>query len=373
MNKIKNKIVVSLAAAGLAFGLAACGDDSSSSASSSDVEVSIAGVVFEGDYMAGPEGELHWIDKEGKISEKSLSFYQDSRVVSHGGDLFVLEGLSKDNIALVDPELLATETKKAVVWQKKFANGNPVDMAFDGDKAWVALQNADSLVQISVKDGKVVKSIKTGKFASKGQISPYAVDVEWDDDNLYVLFVRYSVDENFVFTYPKGLVAIFDASTGDLKDTVQLATKNPVKMTLFKDNLYVATLGEYNADGGTDADEKRGIEKVDLKAKKSEVVISGKKLGAGVYSFTAEKGIAYAAVYKTWGNTPVVEIDLEKKSVKSVKGVADAQGSLALKHGVLYVGDHTYGKEKVYTYADGKLTALEQPEGALPPYSIALF
>jgi hypothetical protein len=144
-------------------------------------------------------------------------------------------------------------------------------------------------------------------------------------------------------------------------------------MTLFKDNLYVATLGEYNADGGTDADEKRGIEKVDLKAKKSELVVSGKKLGAGVYGFTAEDGIAYAAVYKAWGSTPVVEIDLEKKSVTAVKGIADAQGSLALKHGVLYVGDHTYGEEKVYTYVDGKLTALEQPKGALPPYSIALF
>jgi hypothetical protein len=68
-----------------------------------------------------------------------------------------------------------------------------------------------------------------------------------------------------------------------------------------------------------------------------------------------------------------MKIDLENKTVEEVKGIADAQATLAYKDGALYVGDHTLGKEKIYVYKDGKLTGFEQPKGAQAPYSIALF
>lgn len=374
MNKM-NKFIAGLAIAGLTFGLTACGDDSSSSSASGPLvgDAELAGVIFDGGDYQVPEGELRWIDVEGNISEKSLSFYQDSRVATNGNDVFVMEGLGTDNVSLVKPEFIEEGAKKAVVWQVKFENSNPVDMAFDGEEAWVALQNADSLVKISTKDGKVVKSIKTGEFATGEEVSPYVTDVEFDDGTLYVLMQRYSSDENFVFTYPKGLVAIYDGSTGKLQDTIQLVTNNPTKFTLYKGNLYVATMGEYNENFGTDADNKRGIEKVDLKAKKSELLVSGEKLGGGIYGFTAEDGVAFAAIYKAWGSTPVVKIDLENKTVEEVKGIADAQATLAYKDGALYAGDHTMGKEKIYVYKDGKLTGFEQPKGAQAPYSIALF
>jgi hypothetical protein len=166
---------------------------------------------------------------------------------------------------------------------------------------------------------------------------------------------------------------VYDASTGELKKTIELATKNPQKMTFFKDELYVATLGEYNDLSGTDADDKRGIEKVDLTAKKSELIISGEKLGAGAYSLTEDNGIAYVATLKAWGSSPIVKVDLESKKVTKIDGITDAQWSVAYKNGVLYVGDHVNSEAKVYVYKDSKLTALETPEGALPTYSIALF
>ena len=80
MNKIKKQSLLALAAAGLTFGLMACGDDSSSSSGVDPEEegVSLTGVVFGSDYKTG---ELRWIDKDEKISEKSLSFYQDSKVI----------------------------------------------------------------------------------------------------------------------------------------------------------------------------------------------------------------------------------------------------------------------------------------------------
>jgi hypothetical protein len=161
MNKM-NKFIAGLAVAGLTFGLTACGDDSSSSSASGPIvgDAELAGVIFDGGNYQVPEGELRWIDVEGNISEKSLSFYQDSRLATNGNDVFVMEGLGTDNVSMVKPELIEEGAKTAVVWQVKFENSNPVDMAFDGEEAWVALQNADSLVKISTKDGKVVTIVE---------------------------------------------------------------------------------------------------------------------------------------------------------------------------------------------------------------------
>lgn len=398
MNKM-NKFIAGLAIAGFTFGLVACGDDSSSStgaggddeisssseeglsssvqdlSSSSEAakkEPKYTGVVFDGGDYNVPEGELRLIDKDGKISEKSLSFYQDSRVTTNGDYVFFMEGYGTDVVYKINPDLFDKGAEEAIVWSKKFdVTANPVDMSFDGEKAWVALQNADSLVQLSLNDGKIVKSIKTGAFASEGETVPYVTDIEVSDGKLYVLMQRYI--NTWPATYPKGLLAIYDASTGALQDTIQLATKNPQKMAFVKGTLYVATLGEYNENNGTDADANRGIEKVDVKAKKSALYISGEKLGAGLSAFVAEDDVAYVGVYKYYGGTLLAKVDLEKKTVTEVKGPSDIGWCLTLKNGVLYVGDRASGKETVYSYKDGKLTEVKQPKGAQAPYSIALF
>ena len=376
MNKIKKQSLLALAAAGLAFGLMACGDDSSSSSSIAPEEesegVTLTGVVFGSDYKTG---ELRWIDKDEKISEKSLSFHQDSKVIINGSDLYVLERMGADNISRINAAKLESDGEDAVTWQVSLDDGaNPVDLAFSGDEAWVALQNADSLIKISTKDGKVSKSIKTGKFAYEGETSPYVADIELNDGKLYVLIQRYTYDAaTYTSTYPLGLLAIYDAKSGDLKDTVQLKAKNPTAMAFFDGALYVASNGEYNLEGGTDADENRGIEKVDLEKKTSEIIVTGEKLGGGISAFAAEDGIAYVGIYKAWGNVPLVKVDLAKKEVKTIEGVADAEGSIALVDGVVFVGDRSMGDEKVYKIKDSKASSLKSPKGALPPYSIALF
>ena len=431
MKQMKNKLIAGAALASLAFGLVACGDDSSSSAlaagddtelssssnddassssvkaessssvakdecsssvakdessssvakeesSSSAEEVSgssaedvVTAVVFGSDYKTG---ELRWVINGKKISEKSVAFFQDSKVIANGSDLYVLERMGADNITKLNPKELEEKVEKAVVWQIPLDDGaNPTDVAFSGENAWIALQNADSLVRISTKDGKISKSIKTTDFAYEGETSPYVADIELNDGKLYVLMQRYMLDPaTWATTYPKGLLAIYDASTGDLKDTVQLLKKNPTAMTFFDGSLYVASQGEYNAAYGTDADEERGIEKVNLAEKKSELIVSGKTLGGGIYAFAAEHGIAYAAIYKSYGDVPLAKIDLAAKTASTVEGIADAEGSLAVKGGVVYVGDRSSGAEKVFVVKDGKASAVETVEGALAPYSITL-
>jgi hypothetical protein len=397
MKQMKNKLIAGAALASLAFGLVACGDDSSSTVlvvggddtelssssnddassssvaeeSSSSVENTVTAAVFGSDYKTG---ELRWIDKDGKLSKKSIAFFQDSKVIANGSDLYVLERMGADNISKLNPNELEEKAEKAVAWQTSLDDGaNPTDMAFSGENAWVALQNADSLVQISTKDGKISKSIKTTKFAYEGETSPYVADIELNDGKLYVLMQRYTMDPaTWATTYPAGLLAIYDASTGDLKDTVQLLKKNPTAMTFFDGSIYVASQGEYNAAYGTDADEERGIEKVNLSEKKSELVVSGKTLGGGIYAFAAEDGIAYAAIYKSYGDVPLAKVDLAAKKASTVEGIADAEGSLAVKGGVVYVGDRSYGAEKIFVVKDGKASAVESVEGALAPYSITL-
>ena len=413
MKQMKNKLIAGAALASLAFGLVACGDDSSSSAlavgddtelssssnddassssvkaessssvakeessssaeevSSSSAEDVVTAAVFGTDYTTG---ELRWVINGKKLSEKSIAFIQDSKVIANGSDLYVLERMGADNITKLNPKELEEKVEKAVVWQIPLDDGaNPTDVAFSGENAWVALQNADSLVRISTKDGKISKSIKTTDFAYEGETSPYVADIELNDGKLYVLMQRYMLDPaTWATTYPKGLLAIYDASTGDLKDTVQLLKKNPTAMTFFDGSLYVASQGEYNAAYGTDADEERGIEKVNLAEKKSELIVSGKTLGGGIYAFAAEHGIAYAAIYKSYGDVPLAKIDLAAKTASTVEGIADAEGSLAVKGGVVYVGDRSFGAEKVFVVKDGKASAVETVEGALAPYSITL-
>lgn len=374
MNKI-TKYTTMLASFGAAFMMQACGDDSSSSSSPApqEEEVSIVGVVFGSDISTG---ELRWIDKEGEVSKSNLSFYQDSRVFTNGSDLYVLERKGADNIVKIDPNKLESDGKKAVEWQVALDNNsNPVDMAFDGEKAWVALQNADSLVRISTEDGSITKSIKLKKFSYKGENSPYVADIELNDGNLYVLMQRYTMDENFVTTYPKGLLAIYDASKGSLKDTIQLKTKNPSAIAIVNGEVFVATHGEYNAGYGTDADDKRGIEKVNVDKKKSELLISGEKLDGGVAFMVAEDDVVYVSINqgydeKSAAKQALKKVDLSAKKVKDIEGFSDMSGSMAIKDGKLYVGDRTASVIRVW---DGEKKKIKQPKGALPPYSIALF
>lgn len=374
MNKIKKQSLAALAAFGLTFGLVACGDDSSSTASN-EPEVSLTGVVFGSDYTTG---ELRWIDKDGNVSEDALEFYQDSKVIADGADLYVLEAIGADNISLIDPEKLATEGKKAVTWQVSLDDGsNPVDMAFEKNEAWVALQAADSLVKISTVDGKVLKSAKTGKFAYKGETSPYVADIELSKGNLYVLMQRYTMDpETWVTTYPKGLLAIYDASTGELKDTISLKTKNPSALAVVDGAVYVATHGEYNDAYGTDADDKRGIEKVDVSKKSSKLYISGEDLGGGIKFMAVEDGIAYVAIDMGYdeafnAKVEVRKVDLSSKEVSKIEEISDASGSIAVKNGKLYAGDRS--ASKIAVWKGEKRPSIKQPKGALPPYSIALF
>jgi len=354
------KLLTLLAGSSFAFYMQACSD----STSADDDPLKPGSVyVFGSDYKTG---ELRWVLEDG-VSDKKLSFNQDSKLVGIDGNLFVLERLAADNLALVD----VSEDK--VKWQIDLDDAsNPSDVVkANKDEVWVALEGAAKFVKISVKDGKVTKTVETKKFNQGKATTPNLVDFEVSGDTLFALFQR---SENYAYPAP-GLLALYKLDNGDLLDTIKLAKKNPTAMGFAQGKLYIASQGEYNENYGTDADEARGIEVVDFAKKSSSLVVDGKKLGGGVYAFAvdSEEGVAYAAVYKGFGDVPLMKVDLSKKDAKAVSDVSDVEGSLFFDDvdGVLYIGDRG-SKGGLYKYDNGKVTKIESPKEMLPVYSIAV-
>lgn len=354
------KFLTLTAASALALYMTACSDNSTSA---DDDPLKPGSVyVFGSDYKTG---ELRWVSEDG-VSEDSKEFNQDSKIVGIDGNLFVLERYGADNLALVD----VSDNK--VKWQKDLGDGaNPSDVVkANKDEVWVALEGAAKFVKVAVKDGKITKTVETKKFNQGKASTPNLVDFEVSGDTLFALFQR---SENYAYPVP-GLLALYKLSNGDLLDTIKLAKKNPMAMGFAKGKLYIASQGEYNADGGTDADDKRGIEVVDFGKKKTSMVVDGKKLGGGVYAFAVDpEGVAFAAIYKGFGNVPLAKVDLSEKSVKTVSEVSDVEGSLVFDDvdGVLYIGDRG-AKGGLFKYDEGKVTKIDAPKDMLPVYNITI-
>ena len=153
-------------------------------------------------------------------------------------------------------------------------------------------------------------------------------------------------------------------------------SKNPSALAVVDGAVYVATHGEYNDAYGTDADDKRGIEKVDVSKKSSKLYISGEDLGGGVKFMAVEDGIAYVAIDMGYdeafnAKVEVRKVDLSSKEVSKIEEISDASGSIAVKNGKLYAGDRS--ASKIAVWKGEKRPSIKQPKGALPPYSIALF
>ena len=157
--------------------------------------------------------------------------------------------------------------------------------------------------------------------------TPNLADLETSGDTLFAIFQRQSADFSAM---DKGLLALYNLKSGTLLDTICLQTKNPSAVKVSNGEVYVSTNGEYDQNYNLPADENRGIEKINLKEKTSALWVSGTKLGGGASDFIINKktGKGYVAVYKSYGNTPLVEVDLSTKATKIIDGIQDASGSL---------------------------------------------
>lgn len=199
--------------------------------------------------------------------------------------------------------------------------------------------------------------------------TPNLADLEVSGDTLFAVFQRQNADYSITHN---GLLAMYKLSDGTLLDTIQLATQNPSAVKIAGGNVYVATAGAYDAFYNLPADNKRGIEKVDLKKKTSSLFISATKLGGGVQDFVVDKknNKGYATVYYGYGSVAVAEINLATGTIMTLPDFADASGSLEFDESTstLYVGDRFMDWDTgdmhigVFAYKNGTLTAVSDAE-----------
>jgi len=357
MNK---KILTLLASMSLAFFMSACGDDNSSSTGVDCLENESC---LDDDLSSASDDESSSSVK-GKSSSSSKA--KSSSSVKKDEKSSSSEKDAKSSSSKKDEKSSSSETPASSSSEAKSSSSEAVSSSSEEPES-------SSSVELKVT------------YLSE---TPNAADLEVSGDTLFAVFQRYvPVTGGADFKEP-GLLAMYKLSDGTLLDTIPLLTKNPMAVKVVKGNVYVGTQGEYNpVTWGIDADDNRGIEKIDLKNKKSELWVSGAELGGGVnlMEVNAKEGKAYVAVYRAYGDVFVVEVDLASKSVKSVGKEVDATGGLFYdaNKNFLYIGDRGVVDWTTFEASDmgvrvydgttfTSLTSEEPYEFLYQPYSITV-
>ena len=362
MNK---KLLSLLASVSFALFMSACGDDSSSSAS---IECLDNENCLDEDLSSSSE------DDGSSSSAKSSKDKSSSSVKKDGKSSSSEKATSSSSAKKDEKSSSSAKDEKSSSSEKKDEKSSSSEK----------VESSSSEAPVSSSSAEPESSSSVELKVTYLSETPNAADLEVSGDTLFAVFQRYVPVEGGADFKDPGLLAMFKLSDGTLLDTVQLLTKNPMSVKVVKGNVYVGTQGEYNpATWGCDADENRGIEKIDLKKKKSELWVSGEKLGGGVNSMevNAADGKAYVAVYKAYGTVPVVEVDLASKTVKSVGDVMDGSGGLFYdaEAKLLYIGDRGFmdwnppydmGNMFVHVYDGKTLKAATDEDGFLQSYSI---
>ena len=377
MNK---KILTLLASMSLAFFMSACGDDNSSSAG------------------------VDCLDNENCLDDDISSDSDDAK--SSSSEKAKSSSSQKDKSSSSEKAASSSSTKddeSSSSVKDGSSSSEKKDSSSSANSSSSAKEDNSSS---STKDDKSSSSEKVESSSSEAESSsseepessssvelkitylsetPNAADLEVSGDTLFAVFQRSYSDGSALLKYQDGLVALYKLSDGTLLDTIPLVTKNPQVIKMVKGSLYVGTQGEYNPDTwGIDADETRGIEKIDLKKKKSELWVSGTLLGGGAYMMDVDpvSGKAVVAVYRAYQDVPAVEVDLNDKSVRKIDGIVDASGGVYFdrKGELFYIGDRgsinwdTYEMTSMvaYSYNGLKLTALYDDEMGYQPAGIAV-
>ena len=375
MNK---KILTLLASMSLAFFMSACGDDNSSSAGVDclDNENCLDDDISSDSDDAKSSSSVKKDDKSSssKKDEKSSSSTKDESSSS----------VKDDSSSSVNSSSSAKDDKSSSS-EKKDDESSSSEKKDEKSSSSEKVESSSSEPPVSSSSEEPESSSSVELKVTYLSETPNAADLEVSGDTLFAVFQRSYSDGSALLKYQDGLVALYKLSDGTLLDTIPLVTKNPQVIKMVKGSLYVGTQGEYNpVTWGIDADETRGIEKIDLKKKKSELWVSGTLLGGGAYMMDVDpvSGKAVVAVYRAYQDVPAVEVDLNDKSVRKIDGIVDASGGVYFdrKGELFYIGDRgsinwdTYEMTSMvaYSYNGLKLTALYDDEMGYQPAGIAV-
>jgi hypothetical protein len=312
-------------------------------------------------------GELRWMNTDSEsFLAGSIAFYQDSKVIANNGRIFVLERINwgaTNNLNCIDPQTIGSHP----IQRSLEAGSNPYDIAFAGNKGFIALYGLDYLQSFDAATCTLGEKMPLPDDYINGEnsISANVASIKASGDTLLVILQRL---DSYVATKPGLLVRV--RTNGSLIDTIQLNFYNPNSAILSNGKLYVSSQ-RYE---GNDVDlEKSGIEVVNLSNRESEILTSGAGLGGGAFGIALDESsqTLYVSTYAYWGSVPVKPVDLSSKSVgDALPIITDASGGLIFDNigKKLYVGDNS--GLKIYNPATGETTSATNQDPDLPPYSL---
>ena len=301
----------------------------------------------------------------------ALEVYQDSKVVSFDGAVFVLERMGADNVVRIDPE-----TDEVLYQESLGAGANPYALVkADKGVGLATLFGADKVVFLDLATGKAKKSVDVSRFAAdSGFANPSAALAV--GDRIYVTLER--MDANFA-PDSNGMLLVFDGKKQTLVDSVDLHCVDPIALAESKGRLLVACKGssvygaapDYaetsNNDGSlvaVDLSDMAVAELADeaaLKAKPSQLVSDGSNVWVGLYRSYGDEVVAKATI----GDS--------KATFETVAGVVNAFGGIDAEGDLLVVGDQDYAGSGVRTFKKGKAGAVfGDADGDPAPISVAI-
>lgn len=359
---MNRKILALLTAASFAMFFSACGDDNSSSSIGPEITCEDTDDCLDDDENLSSSDD----EEPASSSSKKDDAKSSSSVKEDKGESSSSAKEDKD-----EDKSSSSTAKEESSSSEKTESSSSENVSSSSEEAIDSSSSEEPAESSSSEEVKPVEYANT---------TPNLADLEVSGDTLFAVFQRQNADYSITHN---GLLAMYKLSDGTLLDTIQLATQNPSAVKVAGGNVYVATAGAYDASYSLPADDKRGIEKVDLKKKTSSLFISATKLGGGVQDFVVDKknNKGYAAIYLAYGSVIVAEIDLASGSVKTVSDIKDASGSLEFdeENSTLYISDRFMDWETgdmhigVFAYKNGTLTAVsdaEPDEEIRMPYSI---
>ena len=299
----------------------------------------------------------------------ALEVYQDSKVVSFDGAVFVLERMGADNVVRIDPE-----TDEVLYQESLGAGANPYALVkADKGVGLATLFGADKVVFLDLATGKAKKSVDVSRFAAdSGFANPSAALAV--GDRIYVTLERLVAG---VTPDANGMLLVFDGKKQTLVDSVELHCVDPIALAESKGRLLVACKGSStwdanwnetsNNDGSLVAVDLADMAVVELadetarNAKPSQLVSDGSNVWVGLYRSYGDEVVAKATI----GDS--------KATFETVAGVVNAFGGIDAEGDLLVVGDQDYAGSGVRTFKKGKAGAVfGDADGDPAPISVAI-
>jgi hypothetical protein len=300
----------------------------------------------------------------------SIEIFKDSRVIAHGGFVYVLESLLADNILKYDP------VGQSVVYQKHLGkNLNPLDMDIINDTtALIAAENSHWLYWCNTRNGSLVDSLDLSQFIFKpdsGQgvaaLSPHAFAVKVFGDSAVVGLQRRNGD--WQKTGGMAQIAVIDWKTKSIRDTLISQSPNAAEMWVDERFIYLASQGAYGVpdDGGIYRWRRGDGERSTL--------LEGSEWNGDIGTISCNgDGRCLLAISPEWGKTDVFPMDLTTGDLSAaLPGLKDASG------GILYdskskrwvVGERESQSAGIVVFdSEFKPLSLKFPM-ALPPSSVS--